>query len=142
MAGKPDTFNACDTATDDVCLIAFTSGTTGQPKGTVHFHRDVLAMCDLFPRHVLRPGPDDIFCGTPPIAFTFGLGGILCFPWRVGASTVLAEKLTPDGLLQLIADFRATIVCTARPLSADGGAGFALRPAQPEEERLGRRGAA
>ena len=78
-AGKPETFAACDTAADDVCLIAFTSGTTGQPKGTVHFHRDVLAMCDLFPRHVLKPGPDDIFCGTPPIAFTFGLGGILCF---------------------------------------------------------------
>ncbi|CAG2137599.1 AMP-binding protein [Cupriavidus numazuensis] len=113
MAGKPDTFDACDTASDDICLIAFTSGTTGQPKGTVHFHRDVLAMCDLFPRHVLRPEPDDIFCGTPPIAFTFGLGGILCFPWRIGASTVLAEKLTPDSLLQLIADFRATIVCTA-----------------------------
>jgi len=113
LAGKPETFAACDTAADDICLIAFTSGTTGQPKGTVHFHRDVLAMCDLFPRHVLKPDADDIFCGTPPIAFTFGLGGILCFPLRVGASTVLAERLTPDTLLELIQDFRATIVFTA-----------------------------
>lgn len=113
IAGKPDQYEACDTAADDICLIAFTSGTTGQPKGTVHFHRDVLAMCDLFPRHVLRPGPDDVFCGTPPLAFTFGLGGMLCFPLRVGASTVLAEKLTPETLLALIQDFRATIVFTA-----------------------------
>ncbi len=113
MAGKPEVFDACDTAADDICLIAFTSGTTGQPKGTVHFHRDVIAMCDLFPRHVLRPGPDDIFCGTPPLAFTFGLGGILCFPLRVGASTVLAERLTPESLLALIQSWRATIVFTA-----------------------------
>ncbi|WP_043352074.1 AMP-binding protein [Cupriavidus basilensis] len=113
MANKPDGFEACDTAADDICLIAFTSGTTGQPKGTVHFHRDVIAMCDLFPRHVLKPGPDDIFCGTPPLAFTFGLGGILCFPLRVGASTVLAERLTPESLLALIQSWRATIVFTA-----------------------------
>ena len=112
-AAKPDDFTACDTAADDVCLIAFTSGTTGLPKGCMHFHRDVLAMCDLFPRHIIRPGPDDIFCGTPPLAFTFGLGGLLCFPLRVGASTVLAEKVTPAGLLELIQDFRATIVFTA-----------------------------
>jgi 2-aminobenzoate-CoA ligase len=88
MRDKPDTFAACDTAADDVCLIAFTSGTTGQPKGTMHFHRDVLAMCDLFPRHVLKPQASDIFCGTPPLAFTFGLGGMLCFPMRVGATVV------------------------------------------------------
>lgn len=112
-AAKPDDFAACDTAADDVCLIAFTSGTTGAPKGCMHFHRDVLAMCDLFPKHVIQPGPDDIFCGTPPLAFTFGLGGLLCFPLRVGASTVLAERLTPESLLQLIQDFRATIVFTA-----------------------------
>lgn len=96
-AAKPDTFACCDTAADDVCLIAFTSGTTGAPKGCMHFHRDVLAMCDLFPRHVIRPSPDDIFCGTPPLAFTFGLGGLLCFPLRVGASTVLAESSRPKG---------------------------------------------
>lgn len=112
-AGKPGGFQACDTAADDVCLIAFTSGTTGMPKGCMHFHRDVLAMCDLFPTHVIRPAADDVFCGTPPLAFTFGLGGLLCFPLRIGACAVLAEKLTPDGLLQLIQDFRATIVFTA-----------------------------
>ena len=124
-AAKPDDFTACDTAVDDVCLIAFTSGTTGSPKGCMHFHRDVLAMCDLFPRHVIKPGPDDIFCGTPPLAFTFGLGGLLCFPLRVGASTVLGEKLTPDSLLELIQDFRATIVFTAptfyRQMAASAG---------------------
>jgi len=112
-AAKPDDFQACDTAADDVCLIAFTSGTTGLPKGCMHFHRDVLAMCDLFPRHVIRPDADDVFCGTPPLAFTFGLGGLLCFPLRVGASAVLAEKLTPEGLLEVIQEFRATIVFTA-----------------------------
>lgn len=112
-ADKPAVFRACDTAADDVCLIAFTSGTTGTPKGCMHFHRDVLAMCDLFPRHVLKPTADDVFCGTPPLAFTFGLGGLLCFPLRVGASTVLIEKLTPALLLQTIERFRASVVFTA-----------------------------
>jgi len=112
-AGKPEQFDACDTAADDVCLIAFTSGTTGMPKGCMHFHRDVLAMCDLFPRHVLKPTADDVFCGTPPLAFTFGLGGLLCFPLRVGASTVLIERLTPETLVQTIARYHATIVFTA-----------------------------
>jgi 2-aminobenzoate-CoA ligase len=112
-ASKPATFTACDTASDDVCLIAFTSGTTGTPKGCMHFHRDVLAMCDLFPRHVLKPTSDDVFCGTPPLAFTFGLGGLVCFPLRVGASTVLVEKLTPAMLLQIVERFRATIMFTA-----------------------------
>ncbi|WP_321878743.1 AMP-binding protein [Paraburkholderia bannensis] len=112
-ADKPAEFRACDTAADDVCLIAFTSGTTGTPKGCMHFHRDVLAMCDLFPRHVLKPTADDVFCGTPPLAFTFGLGGLLCFPLRVGASTVLIEKLTPALLLQTIERFRASVVFTA-----------------------------
>ena len=112
-AGKPAQFTACDTAADDVCLIAFTSGTTGAPKGCMHFHRDVLAMCDLFPRHVLKPTPDDVFCGTPPLAFTFGLGGLLCFPMRVGASTVLIEKLTPETLLRTVERFHATTMFTA-----------------------------
>ncbi|XUW91664.1 AMP-binding protein [Burkholderia sp. M6-3] len=110
---KPADFAACDTAAVDVCLIAFTSGTTGAPKGCMHFHRDVLAMCDLFPRHVLKPSASDIFCGTPPLAFTFGLGGLLCFPLRVGASTVLIEKLTPETLLQTVERFHATIMFTA-----------------------------
>ena len=113
LAAKPLTFANVDTAADDVCLIAFTSGTTGQPKGTAHFHRDVIAMCDCFPRSCLEPDETDIFCGTPPLAFTFGLGGLLCFPLRFGASTVLMERLTPDELLATIAKFKATIVFTA-----------------------------
>jgi len=98
---------------DDVCLIAFTSGTTGQPKGTLHFHRDVLAMCDLFARHILRMDENDVVCGTPPIAFTFGLGGLLAFPLRFGASTVLLEKHTPETLLQTIGKYRVTQCYTA-----------------------------
>jgi 2-aminobenzoate-CoA ligase len=130
LEAKPDSFDNVDTAADDVALIAFTSGTTGQPKGTMHFHRDVLAMCDAFPRSVLKPGPDDVFCGTPPLAFTFGLGGLLCFPLRAGASTVLVEKLMPDTLMQAIRDFKATICFTAptfwrlmAPLAEKGGIG-------------------
>ena len=111
--GKPAGFENVDTAADDVALIAFTSGTTGQPKGCIHFHRDVMAMCDAFPRSCLKPEPDDVFCGTPPLAFTFGLGGMLCFPMRAGASTVLIERLTPESLLQAIQDFRATVCFTA-----------------------------
>jgi 2-aminobenzoate-CoA ligase len=112
-AAKPDHFDACDTAADDVCLIAFTSGTTGVPKGCMHFHRDVLLMCDIFSQQVIKPTSDDIFCGTPPLAFTFGLGGLLCFPLRAGASVVLLEKLTPALLLQTVQDFKASIVFTA-----------------------------
>jgi 2-aminobenzoate-CoA ligase len=110
---KPADFPNVDTAADDVALIAFTSGTTGQPKGCIHFHRDVMAMCDAFPRSCLKPDPEDVFCGTPPLAFTFGLGGMLCFPMRFGASTVLIERLTPELLLQTIQAFRATICFTA-----------------------------
>jgi 2-aminobenzoate-CoA ligase len=110
---KPGDFRAVDTATDDVALIAFTSGTTGVPKGTMHFHRDILAMCDCFPQSILKVLPNDIFCGTPPLAFTFGLGGMLAFPLRYGASTVLTEKATPDSLLKTIADFRASVCFTA-----------------------------
>jgi 2-aminobenzoate-CoA ligase len=102
-----------DTSRDDVCLIAFTSGTTGKPKGTMHFHRDVLAMCDLFPRHILRMTENDVVCGTPPIAFTFGLGGLLAFPLRFCASTVLLEKHTPETLLQTVAKYRVTQCYTA-----------------------------
>jgi len=110
---KPGTFTNADTAAEDVALIAFTSGTTGKPKGTVHFHRDAIAMCDCFPRSCLVPAGDDIFCGTPPLAFTFGLGGMLCFPMRFGASVVLVEKPTPDLLLETIAKHKATICFTA-----------------------------
>lgn len=113
LESKPDEFDNVDTAADDVAMIAFTSGTTGQPKGAMHFQRDVLAMCDCFPRSILKPDVDDIFCGTPPLAFTFGLGGLLCFPLRYGASTVLVERLVPDTLLQTIQDFKATLCFTA-----------------------------
>jgi 2-aminobenzoate-CoA ligase len=112
-ARQPATFRNVDTAADDVALIAFTSGTTGKPKGTVHFHRDVIATCDCFPRSCLKASRDDVFCGTPPIAFTFGLGGMLCFPLRLGASTVLVERLAPETLLETIQNFRATVCFTA-----------------------------
>jgi 2-aminobenzoate-CoA ligase len=113
MEGKPTTFENCDTAADDTALIAFTSGTTGQGKGTMHFHRDVIAACDCFPRHVLQADEGDIFCGSPPLAFTYGLGGILLFPLRIGAATLLLEAAAPPQLLQGIQDHRATVVFTA-----------------------------
>jgi 2-aminobenzoate-CoA ligase len=112
-AAKPAQFAAAKTAADDVCIIAFTSGTTGVPKGTMHFHRDVMAICDCFPRSCLHPLPEDIFCGTPPLAFTFGLGGLLLFPMRFGASTLLLEKLTPTALLSAIEQYRPTVCFTA-----------------------------
>jgi 2-aminobenzoate-CoA ligase len=112
---QPLWFTNVATSAEDPALIAFTSGTTGRPKGTVHFHRDVVAMCDAFPRSILGVHKDDVFCGTPPLAFTFGLGGMLCFPMRYGASTVLVEKHTPETLLETIQRFRAT-VCFTSPL--------------------------
>src|SRR4029079_174059 len=108
IAKQSTTFKNVDTSAEDIALIAFTSGTTGKPKGTMHFHRDVIAMCDCFPRSCLKPAKDDIFIGSPPLAFTFGLGGLLCFPLRFGASTALVEKFTPDSLLESIQKFKAT----------------------------------
>ncbi len=113
MRGKSPHFDNCDTAGDDTALIAFTSGTTGQGKGTMHFHRDVLAVCDCFPRYILKADPDDIFCGSPPLAFTYGLGGILLFPMRIGASALLLEQAAPPQLLQGIQDHHATVCFTA-----------------------------
>src|SRR5919108_121839 len=112
---QPLTFGNVPTAADDPALIAFTSGTTGKPKGTVHFHRDVIAMCDCFPRSIMKMAKDDVVCGTPPIAFTFGLGGMLCFPLRYGASTVLVEKHTPETLLETIERFKAN-TCFTTPI--------------------------
>jgi 2-aminobenzoate-CoA ligase len=112
-ATKPTAFADVPTAADDTCLIAFTSGTTGVPKGTMHFHRDVMAACACWPTHVLRPKADDVFVGSPPLAFTFGLGGLLLFPLSVGASTVLLEKATPEALLPAIAQYRASVVFTS-----------------------------
>ena len=110
---KPDAFANVATAADDVALIAFTSGTTGMAKGTMHFHRDILAVADTFSRHVLRPTPDDVFCGSPPFAFTFGLGGLIIFPMRVGAASLLLERATPPLLLEGIQQYGATICFTA-----------------------------
>jgi len=116
MAVQSAGFANVATSHDDVALIAFTSGTTGPAKGTMHFHRDVLAICDAFPKYVLKPEPYDIFVGSPPLAFTFGLGGVLLFPMRVGASTLLLEKTSAEILLQAIQDHRATICFTAPTL--------------------------
>ncbi|HET9281414.1 MAG TPA: AMP-binding protein [Candidatus Angelobacter sp.] len=116
LAGFPFTFTNADTAHDDVALIAFSSGTTGEPKATVHFHRDILAVCDTFSKHVLKPNADDIFCGSPPLAFTFGLGGLLLFPLRAGASTLLLPKISAEGLLQAIEQHKCTICFTAPTL--------------------------
>ena len=111
-AGKPSTFADVRTAADDTVLIAFTSGTTGMPKGTMHFHRDVIAACDCWPRSTLRAVPDDLFTGSPPLAFTFGLGGLLHFPLRAGAATLLIERPSPEVLLPAIAEHRATVLFT------------------------------
>lgn len=113
LAGKPTTFTNCDTAADDIALIAFTSGTTGRGKGTMHAHRDVMAITDCFPRYVLKANRDDIFCGSPPLAFTFALGGLLLFPMRIGASVLLLEQASPPHLIQAIHDHRPTVCFTA-----------------------------
>jgi 2-aminobenzoate-CoA ligase len=113
MSRAPATFETVPTAADDVALIAFTSGTTGRPKGTMHFHRDLLAICDTYARHVLRLTPDDICCGSPPLAFTFGLGGLVLFPMRVGAASLMLEQASPPHLLEGIARHRATVSFTA-----------------------------
>ncbi|MEV0175625.1 AMP-binding protein [Streptomyces sp. NPDC050803] len=106
-------YTAVDTAGDDVALIAFTSGTTGRPKGCMHFHRDVLAIADTFSRHVLQPHMGDVFAGSPPLGFTFGLGGLVVFPLRAGASALLLEQAGPKQLLPAIAEHRVTVLFTA-----------------------------
>jgi len=125
-AGKPATFDDVATAADDTALIAFTSGTTGTPKGTMHFHRDILASCDCWPRSTLKATKDDVFTGSPPLAFTFGLGGLVLFPLRVGATALLLERTAPELLLPAIAEHRVTILLTAptsyRAMAAQAGA--------------------
>ena len=106
-------FNAVDTAADDPALIAFTSGTTGKPKGCVHFHRDILAMADTFARHIVGLRKDDVVVGTPPIAFTFGLGGLVVFPAAAGAATAFANRPGFDALAETVARCRATALFTA-----------------------------
>ena len=113
-ARKSGRVAACPTAGSDIALLAFTSGTTGKPKAPVHTHRDVIAACETWPRHVLRATPDDIVMGSPPLAFTFGLGGLLIFPMWAGASVYFPDiPYTPQAMAQLIFDTDATIVYTA-----------------------------
>ncbi|RLJ67569.1 benzoate-CoA ligase family protein [Sulfurisoma sediminicola] len=107
-AAKPAGFDAVDTAADDIALIAFTSGTTGVPKGAMHSHRDVMSVCACFPRSILEAGSDDVFCGPAPLAFTFGLGALLLFPLALGASALLLPQPSPALLLEAIARHRTT----------------------------------
>jgi 2-aminobenzoate-CoA ligase len=113
MQSKPKTFTNYDSKSDSVALIGFTSGTTGLPKMTAHFHRDILNICEAFPSYSLQPTSEDIFTGSPPIGFTFGLGGLVLFPMYFGASAFLIEKPAPDALLQAIEDHKITICFTA-----------------------------
>ena len=113
VAKQSKDFKVCDTASDDVALFAFTSGSTGVPKATMHFHRDILAIADTFSKNIVKPTKDDVFAGSPPIAFTFGLGGLVIFPFRVGATTVLLENAAPPVLLEKIAEHRITALFTA-----------------------------
>ena len=112
-AKASDRFANADTASDDVCLLAFTSGTTGQPKACMHFHRDVLAMADVVARHLLKTGPDDVYAGSPPLGFTFGLGALLVFPLRFRAATVPIEAPAPATVLAAIEKHRVTCLFTA-----------------------------
>ena len=113
MASQSAVFGNVDTAVTDTCILAFTSGTTGEPKATMHFHRDVMAACACWPCHVLRATADDIFMGTPPLAFTFGLGGLLLFPLSIGASTVLLEKGAAQDLVDAVASYKGSVLFTA-----------------------------
>ncbi|TNF61612.1 MAG: 2-aminobenzoate-CoA ligase, partial [Burkholderiales bacterium] len=109
-----DQATPCPTSADDIALLAFTSGTTGSPKAAVHTHRDVIAACETWPRHVLRATPDDIVMGSPPLAFTFGLGGLLIFPMWTGASVYFPGiPYTPEAMVRLIGQVGATICYTA-----------------------------
>lgn len=113
MGNKPKTFDNYHTKADSLAIIGFTSGTTGRPKMTAHYHKDILLICEAFPKYSLQPVPEDVFTGSPPLGFTFGLGGLVLFPFYYGASTFLIEKPTPELLLQAIQDFRVTICFTA-----------------------------
>lgn len=110
---KPVTFDAVKTGRDDVALLGFTSGTTGVPKATMHFHRDLLIVADAYAKEVLQVTPDDVFVGSPPLAFTFGLGGLAIFPLRFGATATLLESATPPNMIEIIEKYRATVSFTA-----------------------------
>ena len=128
---KDGHFTPCPTAADDIALLAFTSGTTGKPKATVHTHRDVLAACQAWPRHVLRATPDDIVMGSPPLAFTFGLGGMLLFPFAAGASVYFPSiAYTPEAMVKLLND-RAATICYTAPTFYRQMAAFAKQHGMP-----------
>lgn len=140
---KPVTFDAVKTGRDDVALLGFTSGTTGEPKATMHFHRDLLVIADGYAREILKVMPDDIFVGSPPLAFTFGLGGLAIFPLRFGATATLLETASPQNMIEIIETYKATIIFTAptayRVMLAamDGGANLSsLRMAVSAGETL------
>ena len=111
--GKSVTFEAIRTGRDDVALLGFTSGTTGEPKATMHFHRDLLIIADGYAKEVLGVRPDDVFVGSPPLAFTFGLGGLAIFPLRFGAAATLLETASPPNMIDIVQTYRATICFTA-----------------------------
>ncbi|UWR13970.1 AMP-binding protein [Sulfitobacter sp. M368] len=110
---KPVHFDAVPTAQDDVALLGFTSGTTGDPKATMHFHRDLLIIADGYAKEVLQVTPEDVFVGSPPLAFTFGLGGLAIFPLRFGAAATLLETASPPNMIEIIEKFKATVCFTA-----------------------------
>ena len=110
---KPVQFEAVQTGRDDVALLGFTSGTTGSPKATMHFHRDLLIIADGYAREVLGVVPEDVFVGSPPLAFTFGLGGLAIFPLRFGAAATLLENASPPNMIEIIEKYRATVCFTA-----------------------------
>jgi len=111
--GKPVKFDSIRTGRDDVALLGFTSGTTGDPKATMHFHRDLLAVADGYAKEVLQVTPDDVFVGSPPLAFTFGLGGLAIFPLRFGATATLLETASPPNMIEIIETYKATVCFTA-----------------------------
>jgi 2-aminobenzoate-CoA ligase len=140
---KPVTFSAVPTSQDDVALIGFTSGSTGDPKATMHFHRDLLIIADGYAREVLGVTPDDVFVGSPPLAFTFGLGGLAVFPLRFGAAATLLETASPANMVDIIERYRATVCFTAPTAyrammrAMDGGADLSsLRAAVSAGETL------
>ena len=110
---KPVQYEAVKTGRDDVALLGFTSGTTGNPKATMHFHRDLLIIADGYAKEVLQVTPEDVFIGSPPLAFTFGLGGLAIFPLRFGAAATLLEQATPPNMIEIIQQFKATVCFTA-----------------------------
>ena len=150
---KPVRFDAVKTGRDDVALLGFTSGTTGEPKATMHFHRDLLIVADGYAREVLNVTPDDVFVGSPPLAFTFGLGGLAVFPLRFGATATLLENASPPEMVKIIETYKATICFTsptayrAMMAAMDKGADLsslrlAVRPARPCRRRCSTAGPA